>query len=72
MAVHNILPFCLEGKFGEQQRRTLFNLMSCLADVFAESHDTFTLDELEAKVAMALALLERDWPVDIQVRTVVE
>ena len=50
-----------------QQRSTLFEFLDALTLLLAEVHDSGKLPEVTQKVHMALALIERDFPMAIQV-----
>ena len=67
MVSKGILKFCLRGMLGQQQRKSLFTLLDTLALVLSECHHLEDLPDLEAKLNVALALMERDFPVSIQV-----
>ena len=53
----------------KQQEETLFLFLDTLKSVLAESHRPEDLDNLSDNLNTALALLERDFPISIQVRT---
>ena len=53
----------------KQQEETLFLFLDTLKLVLAESHHPEDLDNLSDNLNTALALLERDFPISIQVRT---
>ena len=55
---------------GECQRVTLFNFLNTLQNLLAEYVTSEYLDELEKEMNKSLALLERDFPITIQVRIV--
>ena len=63
MVSKGILKFCLRGMLGQQQRKSLFTLLDTLALVLSERHHLEDLPDLEAKLNVALALMERDFPV---------
>ena len=50
-----------------QQHSTLFEFLDALTLLLAEVHDGCKLPEVTQKVNMALALIERDFPMAIQV-----
>lgn len=52
---------------GVNQRESLFYFLDTITAVLAESHDPGLLDKLEGEMHVALARLERDFPVSIQV-----
>ena len=51
----------------ECQRTTLFSFLDAVRKLLAEGIEQHSLQELEAEVNLALALMERDFPIDIQV-----
>ena len=63
----NVLKFCLRGLLKECQRKTLFLFLDALRKILSEGVELLHVHELEADVNEALALMERDFPVDIQV-----
>ena len=50
------------------QRSSLFRLVKALTRLFSEKHEKMMLPELREEINVALALMERDFPVTIQVR----
>ena len=54
----------------ERLRATLFNFLNTLQKLLAEYVTCEYLDELEKEMNKSLALLERDFPIAIQVRIV--
>lgn len=67
LACNGILKFCLRGMLGQKQRRTLYKLFDVIALICAEDIDITSIDTLEQQVNRVLALLERDFPVPLQV-----
>ncbi len=55
----------------ERQRKTLFVFLDAIRRVMDESIDFSSVCELEAEVNLALAMMERDFPADIQVYTII-
>ena len=53
----------------KQQEDTLFYFLDVLRDVLAESHCLDDLEKLKLDLNTAMALLERDFPISIQVIT---
>ena len=51
----------------ERQRETLFLLLDAVQKLLDEGIDQSKLPELETEINLALALMERDFPADIQV-----
>lgn len=52
---------------GKKQQETLWFYLDTIAAILAESHDPALLDTLGDSLNIALARLERDFPVAIQV-----
>jgi len=67
MVSKGVFKYCLRGMLAEQHRNTLFTFLDALSMVLAEFHRLQDLPELETKVNTAIALLERDFPISIQV-----
>ena len=67
IAAQGILKYCLRGLLGQQQRETLYYFLDIIASVLQETHARSTLTKLEEDMNVALALLERDFPVSTQV-----
>lgn len=67
LATNGILKFCLRGMLGQSQRKTLFKLFDIIKDICAEDVDVCSIDTLERRVHKVLALVERDFPVSIEV-----
>ncbi len=53
----------------ERQRATLFLFLDAVRSLVAESIRPDDVDGLQSQINLALALMERDFPVDIQVCT---
>lgn len=66
LASRGILKFCLRGMLSLRCRRTLFKFLDSLASLCAESHDLDDLDCVENDLNEACALLERDFPLNLQ------
>lgn len=60
------MKFCLRGMLGNNQRSTLFFFLDTIALLTAEVQSR-NLDDLEKRVHLALAMMERDFPMSIQV-----
>ena len=58
---------CVKGLLGNDQEGTLKLFCSTLCELVKETHMSKDLSELEDKMRTALALLERDFPVSLQV-----
>ena len=67
MVSQGILKYCLNGLLGELQRKTIFMFIDVCAKLFAEKHDANEISSLLQEVNLALAQLEKDMPVTIQV-----
>ena len=67
IATHGILKYCLRGLLGKLQRDTIFFLMDTLREVLSESINLDTISSLKHKMHTALAMLERDFPIALQV-----
>ena len=63
----NILKYCIRGTLGQQQRRTLFFFCDVLAQLCADSVNMSLLEQLEYDVHHSLSLIERDFPVSLNV-----
>ena len=57
----------MRGLLGTTQRATLFEFFDCLALICAESHDATSVAGLELRLNSAIALMERDFPMTLQV-----
>ena len=62
-----MLKFCIRGLLGKNQRATLFELCDVLALLCSEEVQVTDIDAIELRVHRVLALLERDFPVSLQV-----
>ena len=62
-----ILKYCLRELLGRYQRKTLFELCDVVSLLLAEEMDYSQFDVLEHRVHRVLCLLERDFPVSLQV-----
>lgn len=67
LATSGILKFCLCGMLGTNQRKTLFKLFDVIQQVCSDDIDSQFMDVLEKQVHLVLALLERDFPMSLQV-----
>ena len=67
LATNGIVKFCLRGMLGLRQQTTLFEFFSVLRCICFEHVDTNSIDSLEQRVHRVLALLERDFPISLQV-----
>ena len=64
---HGVIKFCLRGLLPKRQEDTLFLFVDAITSVLAESHNRTELNKLNEDLHTAIALLERDFPVSIQV-----
>ena len=62
-----ILKFCLRGLLGQQQRTTFFKFLDLIALLCKDSISADDISTLKEKVNVTLALLERDFPITVQV-----
>lgn len=67
IACNGILKYCFQGMLGRKQRETLYCFLDHIASLLGESHDPALLDQLGDLIHIALARLERDFPISIQV-----
>ena len=67
MVSQGILKYTVHGMLGERQRQSLFFFLDVVSEVLQEHHDLVDLDKLLQKMNLALALLEKDFPISIQV-----
>lgn len=62
-----VLKYCLQNMLGKKQRESLFCFLKALESILAESHKVDKILDLKENLNVALALLERDFPIAIQV-----
>lgn len=67
----SVLKFCIQNLLPKQQEDTLFFFLDVIRDVLAESHSSNheDLEKLKQDLNTAIALLERDFPISLQVAT---
>lgn len=53
---------------GDEQRQTLVFFLDTLSTVMSESHQSGALPDIQERLNMALALLERDFPISVMVQ----
>lgn len=53
----------------DKQRKTLFQFLNVLRKIMSETVDKDVIQQIESDLNLALALMERDFPTDIQVST---
>ena len=61
------MKYCLRNLLGEKQRKTLFRFCDICSKLFSEMHDKSNTQNLIKEVNFTLAMLERDFPITIQV-----
>lgn len=62
-----VLKYCIRGLLGSFQCKTLMELCNVLSMLVAEEIDMSCIDNLEYRTHRVLALLERDFPVSLNV-----
>ena len=62
-----ILKYCIRGVLGDEQRCTLFELCDVISALTSETIDTKVLDSIDYRLHRALSLIERDFPVSVNV-----
>ena len=67
VVTNDILKFCLHNMLGHNQRHTLYQLVNIITQLHAEEIDIRYVDEIEKRVHHTLALIERDFPLSLQV-----
>lgn len=67
VATHGILKFCLRNTLGHRQRQSIFQLFDVISKICSEEMNPILLSQIEEEVHKALALIERDLPVTVQV-----
>ena len=67
MMTCGILKFCIRDMLGSFQRKTIFELCNVLTELFAEDIIMSDIEKLEYRTHRVLALLERDFPVSLNV-----
>ena len=61
------MKYCLRGLLGNEQRKAVFQYIDVCCKVLAEKQSVSAVPDLLAEMNSALAVLERDMPVTIQV-----
>ena len=61
------MKFCLRGLLGNKQRQTFFKIFDVLALLCQESITADNLPILDMEVDLVLALIERNFPISVQV-----
>ena len=67
MACTGVFKYCLRDMLGQKQHETLCFFLDVMTSVLAECHDPALVDNLTDQVNLALARLERGFPISIQV-----
>lgn len=62
-----ILKYCLRGCLGKKQREALFSYLDATSNILSEKQDVDEITATISKMNEALALLERDFPITVQV-----
>ncbi len=66
-AVQFVLLFCVRGNLGEQQESTLRKYCSALRRLIDDTQVLSNQPEIQLQVSEALSLIERDFPLAVQV-----
>ena len=61
------MKFCLRGLLGNKQRQEFFKILDVLALLCQGSITADKLPVLDREVNLVLALIERDFPISVQV-----
>ncbi|VDI83012.1 Hypothetical predicted protein [Mytilus galloprovincialis] len=64
----NAAAWCLHGLLGPEQERTLLKLFDVLKKLTKEEYKVADLEQLQEETHEALALIERDFPLSLQLR----
>ena len=65
VAVRGVLKYCIRGMLGDEQRQTVILFMDAIAALCAPSQDAAKIEHLKEQVNVALAQLERDFPLSL-------
>ena len=65
----NVAAWCIRGLLHKQQEDTLFRLFDTIKKLIQPSYSTEELPALIAETSTAVALLERDFPLTLQVNS---
>lgn len=68
VATKGVMKFCLRGLLGKEQCQTLFKFLDALAGLCLEEQEPSKIQELEDQLHLVCALMERDFPVSLQVQ----
>ena len=61
------MKFCLRGLLGDKQRQTFFKFLDVLTLLCQDSISADSLPVLDMEVNLVLELIERDFPISVQV-----
>ena len=61
------MKFCLRDLLGKRQQESLFKFLDAVSDLCSDEQPASNVD-LEDNLNHACALMERDWPISLQVR----
>ena len=67
LACCGMLKYCLRGMLGDRQRATLYFFLDTLSLACSEGISTTLANDVEERLNLSLALIERDFPVSVQV-----
>lgn len=62
------MKFCLRGLLGDKQWQSFFKFLDVLAMLCQDSISADDLPIIDTEVNLVLALLERDFPISVQVK----
>ena len=66
VATAGILKFCLRDSLGERQQESLYKFFDAISDLCSDKQAVGN-EDLQNNLNYACALMERDWPVSLQV-----
>ena len=67
IASQGLLKFCLRNLLGFEQRQAIFKFLDLCSMLLAEVHSQSEVNELLKEANLALAILEKNMPITIQV-----
>ena len=65
------MKYCLRDMLGRKQQESLIKFFDAIKSALAESHDVTKISKLNNELHVALALMERDFPISIQVKLII-
>ena len=68
VAARGILKYCVRDMLGHNQQESLILFTDAISALCAPSHEEANLQLLKDQVTVALARLERDFPLSLQVK----